>query len=89
MAQVIHTLPKVSSQFINNFTSWEAETKKEITDNNIGDFIQHIVDKLIVKCKEKGLSKELLEFIACEMDMDFSKTTHKQQKVFAEANYSH
>ncbi|WP_341747559.1 hypothetical protein [Candidatus Tisiphia endosymbiont of Dascillus cervinus] len=84
--QVIHTLPKVSSLFINNFTSRESETKEEITDNNIGDFIQHIVDKLIVKCEKKGLSKELLEFIACEMDMDFSKTTHAQQKVFAEIN---
>ncbi|WP_341755814.1 hypothetical protein [Candidatus Tisiphia endosymbiont of Ptychoptera albimana] len=86
LTQVIHTLPKVSSQFINNFALREAETKEEITENNIGDFIQHIVDKLIVKCEKKGLSKELLEFIACEMDMDFSKTTHAQQKVFAEIN---
>ncbi|WP_342267831.1 hypothetical protein [Candidatus Tisiphia endosymbiont of Empis tessellata] len=84
--QVIHTLPKVNSQFINNFTLQESENKEEITDNNIGDFIQHIVDKLIVKCEQKYLSKELLEFIACEMDMDFSKTTHAQQKVFAEIN---
>ncbi|WP_375331811.1 hypothetical protein [Candidatus Tisiphia endosymbiont of Temnostethus pusillus] len=86
LTQVIHTLAKVSSQFINNFALREAETKEEITENNIGDFMQHIVDKLIVTCEKKGLSKELLEFIACEMDMDFNKTTHEQQKVFAEIN---
>lgn len=86
LTQVIHTLPKVSSLFMNNFISQESEIKKEITENNIGDFIQHIVDKLIVKCEEKGLSKELLAFMACEMDVNFSKTTHAQQKVFAEIN---
>ncbi|MCC8399283.1 MAG: hypothetical protein LN563_01720 [Rickettsia endosymbiont of Platyusa sonomae] len=86
ITQLIHTLPKIDTQFIDKFALQETENKTEVTENNIGEFVNYIVGKLKTTCEQKGLSKELLEFIACEMDTDFSKTTYEQQQIFAEIN---
>ncbi|WP_341760997.1 hypothetical protein [Candidatus Tisiphia endosymbiont of Thecophora atra] len=86
MSQIIHTLPKIADDFINELASEQSKIQDTITENNIGEFTEAINSKLIEKCKENNLTEELLDFISCCMDMDFNKTTYKEQKVFAELN---
>ncbi|WP_316354376.1 hypothetical protein [Candidatus Trichorickettsia mobilis] len=84
--QIIHTLPLIDKNFIDELAKFEGGIKHIITRINIEQYTADISDQLIKICEQKQLTEELLQFVSCYMDEDFSKTTYIQQKVFAEIN---